>query len=172
MVALPTVDVACLIPKWLHLRRTPRGKAPASEEEVTEIKVHWDRVRPMGFQPIHLDTYMSTAYNTPDFLKGYIQIGIRNHCPVLLPGGADRLIQTQTKASDAQIIQMRALGKMLWDDNRLRWNFNMTCNSSSSNSTRFYLNKWHTVDTPKYCWLIINRLQIQSRAPLQIVEFY
>jgi|GEM_PF-4645727 hypothetical protein len=95
----------------------------------------------MGFQPIHLDTYMSTAYNTPDFLKGYIQIGIRNHCPVLLPGGADRLIQTQTKASDAQIIQMRALGKMLWDDNRLRWNFNMTCNSSSSNSTRFYLNK-------------------------------
>jgi hypothetical protein len=61
---------------------------------------------------------MGTVYSTPDFLKGYIQIGICNLIPVMLPGGADRLIQEQTKASDAQIVQMRAIGKMLWDTGR------------------------------------------------------
>jgi hypothetical protein len=85
------------------------------DEVVTEINAQLDRARAMGFQPTHLDTHMGTVYSTPDFLKGYIQIGIRNHIPVMLPGGADRLIQEQTKAPDAQIVQMRALGKMLWD---------------------------------------------------------
>ncbi len=33
----------------------------------------------------------------------------------MLPGGADVLIQEQTKLPDATIQQMRRLGKMLWN---------------------------------------------------------
>jgi hypothetical protein len=98
---------------WASVAQVATHATPA--EVVTEINAQLDRARAMGFRPTHLDTHMGTVYSTPDFLKGYIAVGIRNHIPVMLPGGADRLIQEQTKAPDAQIAQMRALGKMLWD---------------------------------------------------------
>jgi predicted glycoside hydrolase/deacetylase ChbG (UPF0249 family) len=88
----------------------------ATPDEITlEMTAQLDRARAMGFEPTHLDTHMGTVYATPEFLKRYLQLGIKSHIPVMLPGGADRLIQEQLKAPDAQIAQMRALGKMLWD---------------------------------------------------------
>ena len=74
-----------------------------------------DRARTMGFEPTHLDTHMGTVFGSPEFLMRYIRIGIKNHIPVMLPGGADVLIQDQTKLPDATIVQMRTLGKMLWN---------------------------------------------------------
>jgi hypothetical protein len=58
---------------------------------------------------------MGTVYATPEFLKRYMQIGISNHLPVMLPGGADKLIQQQTGFSDAQVAQIRILGTILWN---------------------------------------------------------
>jgi chitin disaccharide deacetylase len=88
----------------------------ASADEVEmEMAAQLDRARTMGFEPTHLDTHMGTVYGSPEFLMRYIQIGIKNHIPVMLPGGADILIQEQTKLPDATIQQMRALGKMLWN---------------------------------------------------------
>lgn len=87
----------------------------ASADEVEmEMISQLDRARTMGFEPTHLDTHMGTVYGSPEFLMRYIQIGIKNHIPVMLPGGADILIKEQTKLPDATIQQMRALGSMLW----------------------------------------------------------
>jgi chitin disaccharide deacetylase len=88
----------------------------ASPDEIeTEMTAQLDRARSMGFEPTHLDTHMGTVYATPAFLMRYIQLGIKNHIPVMLPGGADKLIQLQTGFSDQQIAGIRSLGKMLWD---------------------------------------------------------
>jgi len=85
------------------------------DEVATEIEAQLQRARAMGFEPTHLDTHMGTVYATPAFLQRYIQTGIKNHIPVMLPGGADRLIREEMNASDALVAQLQALGKMLWN---------------------------------------------------------
>jgi hypothetical protein len=88
----------------------------ASPDEVTlEMTAQLDRARAMGFEPTHLDTHMGTVYATPEFLKRYLQLGIKNHIPVMLPGGADRLIREQARLSDQQVDQFRAIGTTLWN---------------------------------------------------------
>jgi len=88
----------------------------ASPDEIElEMTAQLDRARAMGFEPTHLDTHMGTVYASPAFLIRYIQLGIRNHIPVMLPGGADKLLIQQTKLSEQQIGPIRNLGKMLWD---------------------------------------------------------
>ena len=90
--------------------------ASADELEL-EMTAQLEKARSMGFEPTHLDTHMGTVFGTPEFLMRYIKIGIKNHIPVMLPGGKDQLIQEQTHFSDAVIAQMRILGKQgkLWD---------------------------------------------------------
>jgi chitin disaccharide deacetylase len=90
-------------------------KHASADEMETEMTAQLEKARSMGFEPTHLDTHMGTVYGTADFLMRYIKIGIKSHIPVMLPGGADVLIQAQTHLSDAFIVQMRALGKQLWD---------------------------------------------------------
>ncbi len=68
----------------------------------------------MGFEPTHLDTHMGTVYGSQVFLMRYINLGIKNHIPVMLPGGSDVLIQSQMMLPDATIQGMRMLGKQLW----------------------------------------------------------
>ncbi len=87
--------------------------ATANEIEM-EMEAQIDRARTMGFEPTHLDTHMGTVFGSPEFLMKYINLGIKNHIPVMLPGGADVLIQEQMKFPDATINEMRMLGKMLW----------------------------------------------------------
>jgi predicted glycoside hydrolase/deacetylase ChbG (UPF0249 family) len=87
----------------------------SADEVAMEINAQLERARNMGFQPTHLDTHMGTLYARPDFLQVYIQTGVKNHIPVMLPGGADRLIQEQMKAPDALVAQLRRLGKMVWE---------------------------------------------------------
>ncbi len=88
--------------------------AKASEVEM-EINAQLQKARSMGFEPTHLDSHMGTVFATPAFLLTYMNAGIRNHIPVMLPGGADVLIQAQSKLPDALIAQMRQLGKQLWN---------------------------------------------------------
>jgi hypothetical protein len=88
----------------------------ASADEVeTEMEAQLDRAKTMGFEPTHMDTHMGTVFATPEFLMRYINLGIKNNIPVMLPGGEDVLIQEETKFPDAAINQMRVLGKMLWN---------------------------------------------------------
>lgn len=88
----------------------------ASADEVyTEIKAQFDRAILMGFKPTHLDSHMGTLFASPAFLMKYVQLGIENHIPVMLPGGHDVLIQKKTHFPDAMIVQMRTIGKTLWN---------------------------------------------------------
>jgi len=88
--------------------------AKADEVEM-EMKTQVEKARSMGFVPTHYDTHMGTVYGSPEFLMRYINLGINTHTPVMLPGGADVLIQAQMHFSDALITQLRQLGKMLWN---------------------------------------------------------
>jgi chitin disaccharide deacetylase len=87
--------------------------ANADEVEM-EMTAQLERARTMGFEPTHLDTHMGTVYGSPEFLLRYINLGIKNHIPVMLPGGADELIKDQNKLSDTVIRRLRMLGKQLW----------------------------------------------------------
>jgi hypothetical protein len=88
----------------------------ASADEVEkEMRAQLDRARSMGFEPTHLDTHMGTIYANEGYLERYIQIGIENHIPVMLPGGHDFLIEEQEHFPPEAISQIRKLGKMLWD---------------------------------------------------------
>ena len=90
-------------------------KHASADEVEMEMTAQLDRARTMGFEPTHLDTHMGTVYGSPEFLMRYIQLGIKNHIPVMLPGGADQLIQAQEHFPDATIMQIRMLGKQLWN---------------------------------------------------------
>ena len=88
----------------------------ATVEEVTmEMTAQLERARTMGLEPTHLDTHMGTVYATPQFLMAYIQLGIKNHIPVMLPGGADKLILQQGSLTAQQAPGIRTLGKQLWN---------------------------------------------------------
>jgi hypothetical protein len=88
----------------------------ASPDEVEmEMTAQLEKARSMGFEPTHLDTHMGTVYGTPNFLMRYINLGIKNNIPVMLPGGKDELIREQMHFSDVMMTQLRQLGKMLWN---------------------------------------------------------
>jgi hypothetical protein len=88
----------------------------ASADEVEkEITAQLERARSMGFEPTHLDTHMGTLLATPDYTQRYVKAGISNHIPVMLPAGHVTLIRAQTHVPDAQVQQLRQIGKMIWD---------------------------------------------------------
>jgi hypothetical protein len=90
-------------------------KHASAEEVYTEIKAQLDRARTMGFTPTHLDSHMGTLFASAAFIQMYVKLGIENHIPVMMPGGHDILIQQQTGFSDAQMQQIRGIGKILWN---------------------------------------------------------
>jgi hypothetical protein len=90
-------------------------KHARADEIEMEMTAQLDKARSMGFEPTHLDTHMGTVYGSPEFLMRYISLGIKNHIPVMLPGGADVLIQAQMMFPDATIKTLRLLGKQLWN---------------------------------------------------------
>jgi chitin disaccharide deacetylase len=98
---------------WPDVQDVVKHASP--DELELEMTAQLDKARSMGFEPTHLDTHMGTVYGSPEFLMRYIKIGIKNHIPVMLPGGNDVLIQAQTHFSNAIIEQMRALGRQLWN---------------------------------------------------------
>jgi predicted glycoside hydrolase/deacetylase ChbG (UPF0249 family) len=98
---------------WASAAQVAAHATPDEMEK--EITAQLERARAMGFEPTHLDTHMGTVFATPEFLKRYMQLGMKHHIPVMLPGGADKLIQQENAIPDAQIVQMRALGRMLWN---------------------------------------------------------
>jgi predicted glycoside hydrolase/deacetylase ChbG (UPF0249 family) len=90
-------------------------KHASADEVYTEIKAQLDRARTIGFTPTHLDSHMGTLFASPAFIQMYVKLGMENHIPVMMPAGHDVLIQQQTGFSDAQIQQIRDIGKMLWN---------------------------------------------------------
>ena len=97
-------------------RSVPEVVQHASPEEVDrEIRAQLDRALGMGFQPTHLDSHMGALFATPAFLGKYIQLGMENKIPVMLPGGHATLINEQMKFDRAALEQIRGLGNRLWE---------------------------------------------------------
>ncbi|MEP7252066.1 MAG: polysaccharide deacetylase family protein [Ginsengibacter sp.] len=90
-------------------------KHATADEVEKEIRAQLDRARAMGFEPTHLDSHMGTLFATPPFLERYVQVGIENKIPVMLPGGHDVLIQEEMHTPDVFINQLRNIGKKVWD---------------------------------------------------------
>jgi hypothetical protein len=90
-------------------------KHATADEVEAEINAQLDRARSMGFEPTHLDTHMGTVFATPEFMERYIRVGIKNHIPIMFPGGADQLIQAQMNLTDAFVEQIRKIAKRIWD---------------------------------------------------------
>ena len=87
----------------------------ASAEEVSrEIEAQLQKAERMGFHPTHLDSHMGTLFATPAFLQAYIHLGIRHHIPVMFPGGHDSYLRQQMHMDDAQLQQLQAMGRLLW----------------------------------------------------------
>jgi chitin disaccharide deacetylase len=80
-----------------------------------EIKAQLERAREMGFEPTHFDSHMGTLFATPPFMEKYVQLGIENKIPVMMPAGHAALIKQQTGLTDQQIRQLRMVGKKLWN---------------------------------------------------------
>lgn len=94
----------------------PQVVEHASPEEVEkEIKAQLERARTMGFTPTHFDSHMGTLFASPAFLQKYVQLGIENKIPVMLPGGHATLIDEQMKLGGLAIQQMRMIGSQLWN---------------------------------------------------------
>ena len=98
---------------WPSIPQVVRSATPA--EIAKEMTEQLNRARHMGFQPTHLDTHMGTVYAKPEFLQEYMRLGMDNHIPVMLPGGADKLIQQEARFPNAYIAQLRAFGTTLWN---------------------------------------------------------
>jgi hypothetical protein len=89
-------------------------KHATADEVEKEIRAQIDRAVTMGFIPTHLDSHMGTLFATPAFIERYVKVGIEKKIPVMLPGGHNTLIQSEMKAPDSQVQQLRQTGKMLW----------------------------------------------------------
>ncbi|MCW3113840.1 MAG: ChbG/HpnK family deacetylase [Segetibacter sp.] len=91
-------------------------KNGSADEVEKEIRAQIDRALTMGFTPTHMDSHMGTLFATPAFLERYVKVGIEKKIPVMLPGGHNTLIQSEMKAPDAQVQQLRQIGKILWSN--------------------------------------------------------
>src|SRR3974390_2735031 len=88
----------------------------ATPDEVAhEMRAQLDRAERMGFHPTHLDSHMGTVFAKPEFLERYVRLGIDRQIPVMVPGGHDTNIRSETPGgSDALLQQMQRLGEQLW----------------------------------------------------------
>jgi len=87
----------------------------ATPEEVdAEIRAQLSRAKGMGFEPTHLDSHMGTLFASPPFMQKYIQLGIENKIPVMMPGGHNTMIGKLLNTTPELQAQLQAVGKSLW----------------------------------------------------------
>lgn len=58
-----------------------------ADEVEREMRAQVDMALGMGLKPTHLDSHMGTVFARPDFLEGYIRVGIDTGIPVLIAAG-------------------------------------------------------------------------------------
>jgi predicted glycoside hydrolase/deacetylase ChbG (UPF0249 family) len=99
------------------------GLHATSDEIDTEIRAQLDRSRKMGWEPTHLDSHMGTLFSKPGYLARYIQLGIEQQIPVMLPAGHNTLMNKTKPINDEWLLSLKKTqqdflketGKKLWD---------------------------------------------------------
>ena len=99
----------------LHASVEAVVKHSNADEVAMEVAAQLRRARQMGFHPTHLDSHMGTLFATPAFLMAYVQTGIRERIPVMLPGGHNTLIYQTRSMTEGEKQQIHQVGKLLWD---------------------------------------------------------
>lgn len=89
-------------------------KHATADEVDKEIRAQLERARAMGFEPTHFDSHMGTLLASPEYMKRYVNLGIENRIPVMVPAGHVTLIRKQANAPEAMVQQLRSIGKILW----------------------------------------------------------
>jgi len=89
-------------------------KNATAEEVDIEIKAQLDRCRKLGWEPTHLDSHMGTLFAHPTFLEKYIQLGLDQHIPVMIPVGHLTLMKIATPLEEGTIHYIRQIGAKLW----------------------------------------------------------
>lgn len=97
---------------WRSVQDVVKNASP--DEVAIEINAQLERARSIGFEPTHLDTHMGTLLATPAFAMKYIQLGINNKIPVMLPAGHATLIKADMHPSAELVKQLKDAGRMLW----------------------------------------------------------
>ncbi len=95
-----------------------------------EIKIQLASARRSGLNPAHMDTHMGTLWASPEYVNLYKRMSIREHLPILLPGGHSTLLLQQLETGplaglrkltptgdNAKILQsLRSTGETLWNE--------------------------------------------------------
>lgn len=63
-----------------------------------ELYAQLEQANRMGIQSTHLDTHMGVLWASSELLNIYVQAGIKNNIPVLLPAGHNTLVMQQAAA--------------------------------------------------------------------------
>ncbi len=88
----------------------------AKPEEVgMEISAQIRRARQMGWEPTHLDSHMGTLFAHPDYTMQYIQAGIREKIPVMVPGGHNTNLIEGDPSLASRKAETDQLGNLLWN---------------------------------------------------------
>lgn len=88
----------------------------AKPEEVgMEISAQIRRARQMGWEPTHLDSHMGTLFAHPGFTMQYVQAGIRERIPVMVPGGHNTNLIEDDPSLAKRKAETDQLGAMLWN---------------------------------------------------------
>jgi hypothetical protein len=88
------------------------GKLPKADEVDIELRAQLDRCRTMGIVPTHLDSHMGAVFASPQFFRRYVQLGIENGIPVMVPGGH---LQYSARSQSPLGPMIRQAAKQLWD---------------------------------------------------------
>ncbi len=88
--------------------------ASAAEVDL-EIRAQLDRCRKMGWEPTHLDSHMGTLFAHPAYLAKYIQLGIEQHIPIMLPAGHNTMMKISNPTDEATLEFLKTTGRQIWD---------------------------------------------------------
>ena len=97
---------------WEDVERVVKHAKP--DEVYTEIKAQLERARAAGFEPTHLDSHMGTLFATPEFMQRYVQLGIENKIPVMMPGGHNTMLVAESKLTPEIHQSLMQVGQLLW----------------------------------------------------------
>ena len=97
---------------WENVEAVAKHATP--DEVYTEIKAQLERARAAGFEPTHLDSHMGTLFATPEFMQRYVQLGVENKIPVMMPGGHNTMLVAESKLTPEIQQNLQQVGQLLW----------------------------------------------------------
>lgn len=98
---------------WPDVESVVKNARP--EEVDAEIRAQLLRARTMGFEPTHLDSHMGTLFASPDFMQRYVQLGIEQKIPVMMPGGHNTMVAKERNTTPDMQAQLEKVGQLLWN---------------------------------------------------------